>query len=142
MFYLFKAKITKSTMKKLIIGLFAMVLMAGCQSHDQEGEHAHNPDGSHVTRRICTRTPGVYPLHQQNRAFCGIQTLGGGNRKPFCCTLHYIGDLFKAIGKGTIKLSLVAENARQSITATEPEVPGIFRLRMTPEKAGELPTGF
>ena len=33
-------------MKKIFIGLLAAALLTGC--HTQEGEHAHNPDGSHV----------------------------------------------------------------------------------------------
>lgn len=124
-------------MKKLIIGLFAMVLMAGCQSHDQEGEHAHNPDGSHVTPSNSELEALAYTIYtDKTELFVEFKPLVVGVESRFAAHFTTLGESFKAIGEGIVTLTLTGIAGNQSITADGPEVPGIFRLRMTPQKAG------
>ncbi|MBK9016538.1 MAG: hypothetical protein IPM82_22055 [Saprospiraceae bacterium] len=59
-----------------------------------------------------------------------------GRESRFAAHFTALGDLFKAIGEGTITLTLTGNGGTQSITVDKPEVPGIFRLRMTPKHAG------
>ena len=125
-------------MKKSLLLLAALCyLLVACNSNSPEAEadHAHDAEGNHLVESALE--PLAYTLYtSKTELFVEFKPLVVGTESRFAAHFTALGDLFKAIGKGTIKLSLVAENARQSITATEPEVPGIFRLRLTPEKAG------
>lgn len=125
-------------MKKIIIGLLAAALLASCHSHDHEGGHAHNPDGSHATDDQSGLEPLAYTLYSgKTELFVEFKPLVVGQESRFAAHFTALGDLFTAIGEGQITLSLVgATGEKQSITADKPEVPGIFRLRMAPEKAG------
>jgi membrane fusion protein, heavy metal efflux system len=124
-------------MKKIIIGLLAAALLASCHSHDHEGGHAHNPDGSHATDDQSGLEPLAYTLYSgKTELFVEFKPLVVGQESRFAAHFTALGDLFKAIGEGTITLTLSGNGHTQSVTATEPEVPGIFRLRMAPEKAG------
>jgi len=123
-------------MKKSLLLLAALCyLLVACNSNSPEAEadHAHDAAGNHLTELEAL----AYTFYtSKTELFVEFKPLVVGTESRFAAHFTALGDLFKAIGKGTIKLSLVGENASQSITATEPEVPGIFRLRMTPEKAG------
>ena len=125
-------------MKKSLLLLAALCyLLVACNSNSPEAEadHAHDAEGNHLVESALE--PLAYTLYtSKTELFVEFKPLVVGTESRFAAHFTALGDLFKAIGKGTIKLSLVGENASQSITATEPEVPGIFRLRMTPEKAG------
>ena len=125
-------------MKKSLLLLAALCyLLVACNSNSPEAEadHAHDAEGNHLVESALE--PLAYTLYtSKTELFVEFKPLVVGTESRFAAHFTALGDLFKAIGKGTIKLSLVGEGASQSITATEPEVPGIFRLRMTPEKAG------
>ena len=123
-------------MKKSLLLLAALCyLLVACNSNSSEAEadHAHDAEGNHLAELEAL----AYTLYtSKTELFVEFKPLVVGVESRFAAHFTALGDLFQAIGKGTIKLSLVGENAKQSITATEPEVPGIFRLRMTPQKAG------
>ena len=125
-------------MKKSLLLLAALCyLLVACNthSHDEEADHAHDAEGNHIVESALEAL--AYTLYtSKTELFVEFKPLVVGTESRFAAHFTALGDLFKAIGKGTVKLSLVGEGASQSITATEPEVPGIFRLRLTPEKAG------
>lgn len=81
--------------------------------------------------------PLAYTLYtDKTELFVEFKPLVVGTESRFAAHFTTLGESFKAVGEGTITLSLVGPNGKQSITATKPEIPGIFRLRMTPKKAG------
>lgn len=123
-------------MKKSLLLLAALCyLLVACNSNssEKEADHAHDAEGNHLAELEAL----AYTIYtSKTELFVEFKPLVLGTESRFAAHFTALGDLFKAIGKGTIKLSLVGEGVTQSIIATEPEVPGIFRLRMTPEKAG------
>lgn len=109
----------------------------GCQSHDVQGEHAHDAQGNHITPSEPSLEALAYTIYtDKTELFVEFKPLVVGQESRFAAHFTALGELFKAIGEGTITLTLTGNGSTQSITATEPEVPGIFRLRLTPEKAG------
>ncbi|MEZ4963404.1 MAG: efflux RND transporter periplasmic adaptor subunit [Saprospiraceae bacterium] len=125
-------------MKKIVIGLFAAALLASCHSHDHEGGHAHNPDGSHVTADEPGLEPLAYTLYtDKTELFVEFKPLVVGEESRFAAHFTSLGESFKAVGEGSVTLSFTGGPVNQSITADAPEVPGIFRLHLTPEKAGQ-----
>ncbi|MDX2067790.1 MAG: efflux RND transporter periplasmic adaptor subunit [Haliscomenobacter sp.] len=124
-------------MKKSLLLLAALCyLLVACNSNSPvaEADHAHDAAGNHLAELEAL----AYTLYtNKTELFVEFKPLVVGTESRFAAHFTALGDLFKAIGKGTIKLSLVGQGTSQSITATAPEVPGIFRLRITPEKAGD-----
>ncbi len=111
---------------------------AGGHVNDAAGGHAHDAQGNHITPAEPTLKPLPYTLYtDKTELFVEFKPLIVGQESRFAAHFTALGDLFKAIGEGSVTLSLVgASGEKQSITADKPEVPGIFRLRMTPEKVG------
>lgn len=125
-------------MKYLSLLLTAFIFIdIGCNSHHMEGDHAHDDSGNHITSSEPTLDALVYTIYTDKiELFVEFKPLVVGQESRFAAHFTALGDVFKAIEEGTITLSLIGNNSSKSITATEPEVPGIFRLRMTPEKGG------
>lgn len=115
-----------------------MCILFGCtHSHDAESDHVHDADGNHITPAQPTLEALAYTLYtDKTELFVEFKPLVVGQESRFAAHFTALGDLFKAIGEGQITLSLVGAGGSQSIVSDKPEVPGIFRLRMTPEKAG------
>lgn len=125
-------------MKKIFIGLLATMLVAACRphSHDAEGGHTHNPDGSHPVAES-ELEPLAFTLYTaKTELFVEFKPLVVGQESRFAAHFTALGASFKAVGEGAVTLTLTGAAGNQSITANEPQVPGIFRLRMTPEKPG------
>ncbi|TNE59509.1 MAG: efflux RND transporter periplasmic adaptor subunit [Bacteroidetes bacterium] len=124
-------------MIKIFSGLLAIVLIAACHSHshENEGDHMHDADGNHIS--ATEPEPLVFTQYtDRTELFVEFDPLVAGQECRFAAHFTALGDSFRAIGTGTVKLSLTGEAGKQSITAHAPQVPGIFRLRMTPEKPG------
>lgn len=115
-----------------------LCILFGCtHSHDAESDHVHDADGNHITPAQPTLEALAYTLYtDKTELFVEFKPLVVGQESRFAAHFTALGDLFKAIGEGQITLSLVGAGGSQSIVSDKPEVPGIFRLRMTPEKAG------
>ncbi|MBI5914606.1 MAG: efflux RND transporter periplasmic adaptor subunit, partial [Bacteroidetes bacterium] len=114
-------------MKKIVIGLLAAALLVSCQKH--EGDHAHNPDGSHVAPAESELEPLAFTLHtDKTELFVEFKPLVVGTESRFAAHFTSLGESFKAIGEGSVTLSLMGSAGNQSVTADAPEVPGIFRL--------------
>ncbi len=116
-----------------------LCILFGCShSHDVEGGHAHDEHGNHITPAEPTLEALAYTIYtDKTELFVEFKPLVVGQESRFAAHFTALGELFTAIGEGSVTLSLKnGETIAQSITADEPEVPGIFRLRMSPEKAG------
>ena len=113
--------------------VLSCIVLYGCKpdhSHDAEGGLAH--DASQVELE-----PLAFTLYsQKTELFVEFKPLVTGMESRFAAHFTILGDYFKPITEGTINLTLSGSNGTQTITADKPEVPGIFRLRMTPEKEG------
>ena len=121
----------------IFIGLLASIVLASCHSHDGESDHAHSPDGTHVTHDDTDLEPLVYTLYtDKTELFVEFKPLVVGEETRFAAHFTSLGETFTAISEGSVTLSLTGNAGTQSTTSDAPEVPGIFRLRMTPEKAG------
>lgn len=107
-------------------------------SHDAAGGHVHDAHGNHITPSEPSLEALAYTIYtDKTELFVEFKPLVVGQESRFAAHFTALGDLFKAIGEGSVTLSLKnGESVAQSITAGQPEVPGIFRLRMTPEKTG------
>lgn len=129
-----------TTMKNMTLSLAALLcILFGCtHSHDAESGHAHDADGNHITPTEPTLEPLAHTIYSdKTELFVEFKPLVVGQESRFAAHFTALGDLFKAIGEGSVTLSLVSPSGGvQAITADKPEVPGIFRLRMTPEKTG------
>jgi membrane fusion protein, heavy metal efflux system len=132
-------------MKKIMLSFAALLcILCGCHSHDADGghshgdAHAHDAHGNHITPAEPTLEPLAYTLYtDKTELFVEFKPLVVGQESRFAAHFTALGDLFKAIGEGSVTLTLTGSAGTQSITADKPEVPGIFRLRMTPEMAGQ-----
>lgn len=99
--------------------------------------HSHDADGGHVAPAEPSLEPLAFTRYtDRTELFVEFKPLVVGQESRFAAHFTALGDLFKAIGEGVITLTLTGNGNTQSITADKPEVPGIFRLRLTPEKAG------
>lgn len=102
------------------------MLATGCNN----GDHSHQEE-------VTEMEPLVYTIYSnKTELFVEFKPLVVGTESRFAAHFTALGESFKAIGEGIITLTLNGPNGKQSITATKPEIPGIFRLRMTPKKAG------
>jgi membrane fusion protein, heavy metal efflux system len=106
--------------------LLGTMVFASCTNNGNGHGHEHGLE------------PLVYTIYTpKTELFVEFKPLVLGQECAFAAHFTELGEYFKAIAEGTITLTLQNENSKQSVTATEPEIPGIFRLRMTPEKTGE-----
>lgn len=124
-------------MKNIFIGLLATLLVAACHSHshDADGGHAHNADGSHPSDSELEAL--AFTLYtDKTELFVEFKPLVVGQESRFAAHFTMLGESFKAVGEGSVTLTMSGAAGSQSITAEAPQVPGIFRLRMTPEKPG------
>ena len=115
-----------------------LCILFGCtHSHDAKSGHAHDAEGNHVAPAEPSLEALAYTIYtDKTELFVEFKPLVVGQESRFAAHFTALGDLFKAIGEGTITLTLTGNAGSQSIVSTKPEVPGIFLLRMTPEKAG------
>jgi membrane fusion protein, heavy metal efflux system len=128
-------------MKNIMLPLVALLyILSGCHSHAHEasGGHAHDAQGNHISSTGPTLEPLAYTIYtDKTELFVEFKPLVLGQESRFAAHFTALGDLFKAISEGSVTLSLIGyAGEKQSITADKPEQPGIFRLRMSPEKVG------
>ena len=115
----------------LVLGCIVFYSCKPEHSHDAEGGHLHD-DASHVELEPLAFT--IYT--KKTELFVEFKPLITGIESRFAAHFTILGEYFKPITEGTITLSLIGSAATQSIITDKPEVPGIFRLRMIPEKVG------
>jgi len=128
-------------MKKIFHFLAILAcISSGCargHSHDESDGHAHDEHGNHIVASDIELEPLAYTLYtDKTELFVEFKPLVVGKESRFAAHFTTLGEYFKAIGEGSVTLSLTETAAAQTITADKPEVPGIFRLRLTPQQAG------
>jgi RND family efflux transporter MFP subunit len=130
-------------MKNILLTMaLAIIALAGCHSNDAAGghsnDHAHDANGNHIKPAESQLEPLAFTLYSdKTELFVEFKPLVVGQESRFAAHFTALGKLFKAVSEGSVTLSLVQGNqVVQSITAEKPEVPGIFRLRMSPNKPG------
>lgn len=112
---------------------------AGGHSHGEAVGHAHDEHGNHITPAEPHLEALAFTIYtDKTELFVEFKPLVVGQESRFAAHFTALGELFKAISEGSVTLSLVSASGgtAQSIAANQPEVPGIFRLRMIPERAG------
>lgn len=117
-----------------LLVILSCILYYSCKpehSHDAAGGHTHD-DATHAELE-----PLAFTLYSdKTELFVEFKPLVTGLESRFAAHFTILGEYFKPITEGTIMLSLIGSDGPQSIIADKPEVPGIFRLRMTPQKVG------
>jgi len=88
---------------------------------------ASAPQPRAVTRTIYTRNTEL---------FAEWRPLVVGQPTPLTAHLTHTGDRFRPYTQGTAMLTLTVEAAAANAKADAPERPGVFRLNVTPTKAG------
>ena len=88
---------------------------------------ASAPQPRAVTRTIYTRNTEL---------FAEWQPLVVGQPTRLTAHLTHTGDRFRPYTEGTVTVTLTVEGATANAKADAPERPGVFRLNVTPTKAG------
>lgn len=113
-------------------------ILFGCtHSHEAKSGHTYDSEGNHIESSEPTLEPLAFTIYSdKTELFVEFKPLVVGIESRFAAHFTALGELFKAIDEGQIRLTLVETGDSQTIISEKPEVPGIFRLRMTPKKAG------
>lgn len=115
-------------MKNIILPLAIIAsLMPGC-SHDHSHDHEtveNEPEALAYT---------LYSDHTE--LFVEFKPLVTGVESRFAAHFTILGDAFLPLEEANIKLTLTVAGKPVSAEANSPEVPGIFRLRLSPTTAG------
>lgn len=102
-------------------------ILFGCK-HQHSHEHEAEEHGLE---------PLAYTLYtDKTELFVEFKPLVVGTESRFAAHFTELGDSFKPFTEGNITLTLEVNGKTTVVTATEPQVAGIFRLRLTPEIAG------
>ena len=128
----------------LLAGL--LIVVAGCHSHDHphdgghsHGDHSHGED-AHASEEREPLSFTIWTKHSE--LFVEFPLLVVGEESRFAAHFSDM-ETFKAIEEGNAKVFLL-ENNREIIAdnADAPASAGIFRLGLTPTKAGTFDLGF
>jgi RND family efflux transporter MFP subunit len=126
-------------MKKLLIILILSGFLAACHTHEHTDAHSHvhgNEISDHAHSGGNELIPLVYTLYTDStELFVEFKPLVVGAESRFAAHFTTLGEKFLPIADGSVTLTLSGAG-EQSVTADAPEVPGIFRLRIIPEKSG------
>lgn len=120
-------------MKHIVIPFLATLMFAvsafNCQDPGRTGKGHAGGDQE--------PEPLAYTLYtEKTELFVEFKPLIAGQESRFAAHFTSLGESFSAITEGSVTLSLAGPEGSQEIKADAPEVPGIFRLRLTPEKPG------
>lgn len=105
------------------------VSLWACQSSTStaHGDHDHDEALEAEVHTIYT---------DKTELFVEFKPLVVGEESRFATHVTALGTLFKAVDKGSATLTLRVAGKETRIAADAPEVPGIFRLAMTPQTPG------
>jgi membrane fusion protein, heavy metal efflux system len=116
-------------MRKLLTPFLAVsLLLAGC-NHSHEEEHNHNQAELESL---------AYTLYtDKTELFLEFKPLVSGKEARFAAHFTHLGEYFKPFTEGSIQLNLEVNGKTTTIKTDSLMVPGIFRLRMTPQQSGK-----
>lgn len=115
-------------MKKVIVICLALsYLVTGCNNH----EHSHEEKANELEALAFT----LYT--DKTELFLEFKPLVVGKESRFAAHFTHLGEYFKPFTEGTIVLTLEVNGKKTTIQTDSLMVPGIFRLRMTPEQTGK-----
>jgi membrane fusion protein, heavy metal efflux system len=115
-------------MKKVsAICLALMTLFSACNNH----EHSHDEHATEIEALAYT----IYT--DKTELFLEFKPLVSGKEARFAAHFTHLGESFKAFTEGTIILTLEVAGKKTTIQTDTLMVPGIFRLRMTPQQTGK-----
>lgn len=119
-------------MKYLI--LIVVIILASCQS-TKDDKHAHNADGSHVTKGVEIPTVDFTLWTDKTELFVEFPVLVVGNTSRFAA--HFtILDKHQSVKVGSVTVSLIKDNNGIRNTAESPASEGIFKPSLQPKQAG------
>jgi RND family efflux transporter MFP subunit len=114
----------------LLVAAFACLWMACKNEAHEEKQKATAAPPSELEALTYT----VYS--DKTELFVDTKPLVVGQESRFITHLTTLGDLFKAVDKGSVTLSLSHASGNLSISADKPDNAGVFILKMTPSVAG------
>lgn len=115
-------------MKKVIVICLALsYLFSGCNNHG----HTHEESANELEALAFT----LYT--DKTELFLEFKPLVVGKESRFAAHFTHLGEYFKPFTEGTIELTLEVNGKRTTIKTDTLMVPGIFRLRMSPEQVGK-----
>lgn len=107
--------------------LFLIAVLFSCSN---EHLHEHEADAQGLEAMAFTRYTNKTEL------FVEFKPLIVGVENKFAAHFTALGETFKAFTEGTITLTVDVNGKQVSVTANAPQVPGIFRLQLTPATEG------
>jgi cobalt-zinc-cadmium efflux system membrane fusion protein len=115
-------------MKKIYLLLaFVSTLLLSCSQ-----THSHENDSEDSGPEPLAFT--IYT--DKTELFVEFKPLIIGTESRFAAHFTELGENFKAFTEGNITLTVDVDGKQVAVTAVKPEVPGIFRLRLTPNTSG------
>lgn len=126
-----------------LLGIVASCLAASCRHSPADGhpaDHAHDARGHHVDPDDVPLDPLSFTIYSaKTELFVEFKPMIKGMQSRLAVHLTALGDIFTAIDTGRLTLSIIeGGQIRQSVTAENPDAPGLFRLSITPAQAGDV----
>lgn len=111
--------------KYLSVLALSAIIFAGCTSTSEEHNHEHGPEQL------------AYTLYSdKSEIFVEFKPLVVGSPSKFAAHFTILGENFLPLSEGSVTISLIVGDKGIKQTADTPSVPGIYRLALTPTKAG------
>lgn len=109
----------------MITAIVTVLLHTGCSTNKEEQVHDHGPE------------PLAYTMYsEKSEIFVEFKPLVVGTASKFAAHFTVLGEKFLPLTDGTVTVSLIVNGKGIKQSATEPAVPGIYRLALTPKTAG------
>ena len=112
--------------KFILTATLAVSLLTSCSTKKEEQVHDHGPE------------PLAYTMYsEKSEIFVEFKPLVVGSTSKFAAHFTVLGENFLPLTEGTVTVSLIVNGKGIKQSATEPAVPGIYRLALTPTTAGQ-----
>jgi RND family efflux transporter MFP subunit len=115
--------------KHIWMGVFLASSIWACQSSPSTAHDDHG-HGEELAAEVHT----IYT--DKTELFVEFPPLVVGQESRFATHMTALGALFKAVDKGSVALTLRVAGQETRVSAAAPQLPGIFRLALTPQAPG------
>lgn len=110
-------------------GFVCLLVLLGCKQHTT-GEHGHTHEADGLA-------PLAYTLYsEKTELFVEFKPLTVGSISRFATHLTLLGEEFTALTEGKVTVSLIVGDQGLRASVDQASSPGIFRLALKPETAG------